>query len=93
MTVSNFIPTHPLGVKPLGNLYLSSSPNAKGNAGSFAILADETLMLLLEHLDSTSLANLGATCQFLFAFCNSDDLWKQLFLQYVACFIFVLALA
>ncbi|KKA29763.1 hypothetical protein TD95_004764 [Thielaviopsis punctulata] len=81
MTVSNFIPTHPLGVKPLGNLYLSSSPNAKNNAGSLAILADETLMLLLEHLDSTSLANLGATCQYLFAFSNSDELWKQLFLQ------------
>ncbi|GAO13816.1 hypothetical protein UVI_02004620 [Ustilaginoidea virens] len=74
------IPTHPLGVKPLGNRYLSKGPNAKTNSGIWGLLPDEMLMLVLEQLDAGSLLSLGSTCKFLFAFCHSDELWKALFL-------------
>ncbi|KAL5615357.1 hypothetical protein BROUX41_005405 [Berkeleyomyces rouxiae] len=85
MTENDYVPPHPLGIKPLGNLYLSSTPNAKRNVGFFQVFTDEALMVLLEYFDSKALANLGATCRFLFAACNSEDLWKQLFLQSSRC--------
>ncbi|WYZ34794.1 hypothetical protein EsH8_I_001070 [Colletotrichum jinshuiense] len=75
------IPTHPLGVKPLGNQYLSDRPNARKHTGVFKILPDEALLVLLEYLDQERLRTLGYTCKFLFAFCQSDDLWKTLFLE------------
>ncbi|KAK2601729.1 hypothetical protein QQS21_004717 [Conoideocrella luteorostrata] len=74
------IPSHALGVKPLGNRYLSNGPHAKTKTGRWAILPDEMLMLVLEQFDAQSLLNLGATCKFLFAFCHSDELWKAQFL-------------
>ncbi|KAL0938935.1 F-box and domain-containing protein [Colletotrichum truncatum] len=75
------IPTHPLGVKPLGNQYLSDRPNARKHIGVFKILPDEALMLLLEYLDQKSLRILGYASKFLYAFCHSDDSWKALFLE------------
>ncbi|WQF77851.1 Putative F-box domain, JmjC domain, F-box-like domain superfamily protein [Colletotrichum destructivum] len=75
------IPTHPLGVKPLGNQYLSGRPNARKHIGVFKILPDEALMILLDYLDQDRLRKLGSTCKFLHASCRSDDLWKSLFLQ------------
>ncbi|KAG5974260.1 hypothetical protein E4U55_008266 [Claviceps digitariae] len=74
------IPTHALGVKPLGNCYLSECPNAKVNSGTWGVLPDEMVMLVLEQMDARSLLSLGSTCKFLFAFCYSDELWKALFL-------------
>lgn len=81
VTQGDSIPTHPLGVKPLGNRFLSNGPNAKANCGTWGFLPDEMLMLVLEHVDAKSLLRLGSTCKFLFAFCHSDELWKALFLQ------------
>lgn len=81
VTSTESIPTHPLGVKPLGNQYLSDRPNARKHIGYLKILPDEALMLLLEYLDEDRLRNLGYTSRFLYAFCRSDDLWKTLFLQ------------
>ncbi|OLN88488.1 F-box protein [Colletotrichum chlorophyti] len=75
------IPTHPLGVKPLGNQYLSDRPNARQHIGVFKILPDEALMVLLEYLDQKLLRSLGYTSKFLYACCRSDDLWKSLFLE------------
>lgn len=75
------IPTHPLGVKPLGNRYLSNGPNAKANIGTWGVLPDEMLTVVLEHLDAKSLQRLGSTCKFLYAFCHSDEFWKALFLE------------
>lgn len=85
---SSAVPPHPLGLKPSGNAY-TSSLNAKEAAGRFSTLEDETLLLVLEYLDSRSLLRLGATCRALYAFCTFDDLWKNIYLRYVfapACF-------
>ncbi|KAG5967414.1 hypothetical protein E4U58_002169 [Claviceps cyperi] len=74
------IPAHALGVKPLGNCFLSECPNAKINSGTWGTLPDEMVMLVLEQMDFRSLLGLGSTCKFLYAFCHSDELWKALFL-------------
>jgi hypothetical protein len=75
------VPLHPLGIKPLGNLYFSSGSNARASIGSLQALPDETVAVLLEYLDQSTVRQLGYTCKFLFAFCSSDDLWKSLFLE------------
>ncbi|WDK14263.1 F-box domain-containing protein [Colletotrichum graminicola] len=81
VTFHESIPTHPLGVKPLGNQYLSDRPNARMHIGYFKTMPDEALMMLLDYLDQELLRNLGSSCKFFYAFCRSDDLWKSLFLQ------------
>ncbi|KYK58241.1 uncharacterized protein DCS_05254 [Drechmeria coniospora] len=80
-TCSDSIPLHPHGVKPLGNCYLSHGPNARASSGTWALLPDEMLAVVLEHLDQMDLMKLGSTCKFFHAFCRWDDLWKPLFLQ------------
>lgn len=80
-SVESRIPSHPLGVKPLGNQYLSSAANARGSIGRFQVLPDEVLAQLFEYFGQPSLRRLGYTCRFLFAFCHADDLWKALFLE------------
>ena len=75
------VPLHPLGIKPLGNLYLASGPNARNSIGTLQALPDETLALLLEYFDQTTVRRLGYTCRFLTALCCSDDIWKSLFLE------------
>lgn len=77
------IPLHPLGVKPSGNQYTAGS-NARHAVGFFQILPDEVLATVLEYLDAHKLALLGSCCKFLYAFCRSEDLWKALFIEYVA---------
>jgi hypothetical protein len=74
------IPSHPLGVKPSGNKY-TATENAREAIGTFQILPDEILAILLEYLDSSLLRHLGSTCKALYAFCSSDDLWKALFIE------------
>lgn len=78
---SDSIPTHPLGVKPLGNQYLAKGPNARRSTGSWTCLPDEILALVLEGFDKQSLLNLGSACKFLYAFCHSEELWKALYLR------------
>lgn len=75
------VPIHPLGIKPLGNLFLASGPNARNCIGTFQNLPDEVLAVLLEYLDQGIVRKLGYTCKFLFAFCSADDIWKTLFLE------------
>jgi hypothetical protein len=75
------VPLHPLGIKPLGNLYLASGPNARNSIGTLQALPDEVLAVLLEYLDQGCVRQLGYTCTFLFAFCSYDDIWKSLFLE------------
>ena len=81
LTIADSIPPHPLGIKPLGNQYIADGPKARDSIGGFRALPDETLMLLLEYLDQKSLRNLGYASRFLYACCQSDDLWKALFLE------------
>ena len=71
---------HPLGVKPSGNA-LAASENAAGSIGGFGGLPDETIMVLLEWLDSRSLLNLGASCRSFYAYTTWDQLWKDLFIM------------
>ena len=78
------IPSHPLGIKPLGNQYLSPGcGRARDCLGALQALPDEVLMTLLESLDQAALQLLGRCCKFLFAFCSSEELWKAVFLEYV----------
>ncbi len=80
-TVSDSIPCHPLGVKPLGNLFFASGSNARQSLGNFGRLPDEMILHFLEYLQPDSLQFLGTTCRFLYAFCHLDELWKPLFLE------------
>jgi hypothetical protein len=75
------IPSHPLGVKPKGNLYLFEGVNARHNTGIWASFPEEMLMVILEYVDKSSLFQLGHTCKYFYAFCHSEELWKALFLQ------------
>jgi hypothetical protein len=72
---------HPLGVKPSGNA-LAAPKNSAANMGVFGGLPDETVLVLLEWLDSTSLLSLGASCRSLYAYTMFDQLWKDLFILY-----------
>jgi hypothetical protein len=72
---------HPLGVKPSGNA-LAAYENAADNMGSFGMLPDEAILVLLEWFDSESLLSLGASCRGLYAYATFDLLWKDLFLLY-----------
>ena len=74
------IPPHHLGIRPLGNSYLSTR-NLKSCAGFLALLPDELIIQILELLEAKSLINLGATCKACFAFARSDDLWKTLCIE------------
>lgn len=77
----DFIPTHPLGVKPLGNQYLAKGPNARRSIGTWDKLPDEVLMLILEYFDKSQLRQLSHTCKLFYAFCHSEELWKAIFLR------------
>ncbi len=78
---SDFIPVHPMGVKPLGNQYFASGPIARQALGSLSRFPDEMILQILEYLDTLSLKDVGFTCRFLYAFCHLDELWKTLFLE------------
>lgn len=77
------LPSHPLSVKPAGNLY-TTNENAKEAAGLFSILPDEIIIKILELLSKKVLLRLGATCKALYAFTALDELWKPLFIGYVS---------
>ncbi|KAL8714873.1 MAG: hypothetical protein Q9220_001386 [cf. Caloplaca sp. 1 TL-2023] len=78
-STETIVPTHPLGVKPLGNAY-TAEENIKAKAGLFALLPDELIIQAIEWLNSDSLVRLGSTCRTLYAFSRHDELWKSLFL-------------
>ncbi|KXJ95583.1 hypothetical protein Micbo1qcDRAFT_27425 [Microdochium bolleyi] len=75
------IPTHPLGIKPLGNQYLATGPSARQSLGAFGILPDELILHLVDYFDADSLRSVASTCRFLFGFGQLDDLWKTLYLE------------
>ena len=55
------IPGHALGVKPSGNALLAAE-NLRHAIGTFNILPDESILMLLEYLDGPCLLNIGLTC-------------------------------
>ena len=79
--VESSVPTHPLGIKPLGNKYFHTGNDARVNLGYLQVLPDEMLVQLPEYLDKRTLRLLGYACKFLYAHCSSDDLWKSIFLE------------
>jgi hypothetical protein len=81
---------HPVGVKPGGNS-LAASENSASNMGLFGELPDETILVLLEWLDSKSLLRVGASCRGLYAYSTYDQLWKDLFIMYADCLFLTLS--
>jgi len=76
------VSAHPLGIKPLGNLWTSSHSSSKysreTSLGSFAILTDECLLDLLSYLDGRLAARLSCCSKYLYAFCAcNEDLWRE----------------
>ncbi|KAI8632043.1 Clavaminate synthase-like protein [Xylariaceae sp. FL1651] len=80
-TIVDSIPTHPMGIKPLGNQYFASAPNARRCSGVVGRLPDEMILHLFEYFDAESLKKLASTCRFFYAFGQLDDLWKTLLLE------------
>ncbi|KAL3453637.1 hypothetical protein BJX65DRAFT_128839 [Aspergillus insuetus] len=76
----NAIPGHPLGVKPSGNALLAAV-NLRNAIGTFGLLPDELILILLEFLDCPSLLQLGRTCKAFYAFTRAEDLWKTIFIR------------
>ena len=74
------IPGHPLGVKPSGNALLAAE-DLRNAIGTFNLVPDELILILLEFLDSRSLLQLGQTCKAFYAFTRAEDLWKTLFIR------------
>lgn len=75
------IQAHPLGVRPSGNAWTSSSVHARDCIGTLGTLPDELILVILEWLEHLDLLRLGRTCRAFFAFTSTDDLWKALLLQ------------
>ncbi|KAE8321763.1 hypothetical protein BDV39DRAFT_210459 [Aspergillus sergii] len=73
------IPGHPLGVKPSGNALLAQE-NLRAAIGTFYLLPDELILVLLEFLDGRSLLSIGQTCKAFYAFTRAEDFWKSLFI-------------
>jgi hypothetical protein len=74
------IPSHPLGVKPSGNALLATW-SLRDTIGSFKLLPDELILILLEGLDGHSLLRLGRTCKAFYAFTRAEEIWKALFVE------------
>lgn len=74
------IPCHPLGVKPSGNVLLAEK-HLRNTIGTFQILLDELILVLLETLDAASLLSVGRTCKAFYAFTRAEELWKALFVR------------
>lgn len=72
------IPGHPMGVKPSGNALLAVE-NLRDAIGTFKILPDELILILLEFLDGPGLLRIGRTCKAFYAFTRAEELWKGLF--------------
>ncbi|PKX91852.1 putative F-box and JmjC domain protein [Aspergillus novofumigatus IBT 16806] len=79
LTGHDAIPCHPLGVKPSGN-GLFANENLRHTIGTFNLLPDELILMLLESLDGLSLLRFGRTCKAFYAFTRAEELWKALFI-------------
>lgn len=75
--------SHPLGVKPRGNLLLLSenevSLRTKLLGPLFSVLPDEVLITILGEIDSPhDLLAVSHTCRALYAYAFFDEFWKRL---------------
>ncbi|GJQ15868.1 hypothetical protein GpartN1_g7659.t1 [Galdieria partita] len=80
---SFLIPSHPLGIKPLGNLWTRTNDSVlsvttrETSLGLFSIFNDECLLDVLSYLDGCSAAMLSCCSQYLYAFCSYNELWRE----------------
>lgn len=71
------------GVKPLGNLYFSTSPhNARDTGlGNLQLLSDELVLEILGLLEGKHLGVLSTVSKSFYVFCNHEPLWRNLVLE------------
>jgi F-box domain len=74
---------HPLGVQPLGNKLLGQGPQCCRSAGlgALAVLSDELLLHVLQHLSPDTLARLCTASRSTYAYCALDELWRAATLE------------
>lgn len=74
---------HPLGIKPLGNAFLSDRNDRTASLGLFARFEDEFLLSFLSSFadDPATLAKLEAVSHGLYTFINAtNSIWREAFL-------------
>ncbi|KAG8910673.1 hypothetical protein FRC01_006201, partial [Tulasnella sp. 417] len=73
---------HRLGVLPTGNLFLMGSSTGKnirpGGLGTFNVLTDAVLLVVLASFDADTLLALRTTSRAFFAYTSHEPLWKDL---------------
>ena len=77
---------HPYGVQPLGNAMCVTSNTGThrgrmSGLGSFRVLEDQLMVVLLQFLDAASLVHLSSASSASYVFCHHVDLWRALVLQ------------
>ena len=74
---------HPLGVQPLGNKLLGLGPQCCRSAGlgALAVLSDELLLHVLQHLSPDTLARLCTASRSTYAYCALEELWRAATLE------------
>ena len=77
---------HPLGVKPMGNLFLADSKHVnkerRSQLGLLSTLSDELIMdIFFKINDVESLKNLAHTSRYLYAYTYDEELWKKLYVR------------
>ncbi|ODV83631.1 hypothetical protein CANARDRAFT_9450 [[Candida] arabinofermentans NRRL YB-2248] len=82
------LPKHPLGIKPSGNLLISTDEQlSKINQSMgliFAHLSDELILKVIGYLDNTTdLCNLMSSSKFFYGFISFDEIWKNLYLNHL----------
>lgn len=77
------IASHPWGVKPRGNQYFDggNAEEVREGLGSFVVLDDATMVLVLSMLSAKDLARTGMSSRAMVVFCDHEPLWKDLLLK------------
>ncbi|KAI9140090.1 hypothetical protein BKA69DRAFT_1029868 [Paraphysoderma sedebokerense] len=76
------VPSHPLGIKPLGNFYFDSDspdfkPTRTDGLGRFSALSDEFLLgFIVEYLNYKDLCKLSCVSKAWVAFGKYEEIWK-----------------
>ena len=77
--------THPLGVRPLGNLLVDRARGIvdarRGGLGALARLSDELLLEVLEFLCPRDVFRFGGASRVAYAYAAHEDLWRTLVLH------------
>lgn len=74
--------SHPLGLKPLGNAFISTTDARPGGLGLFNSLSDELLLDILGLIDSPrDLTCLSQVSKAFYVFARTESLWRDLFLE------------